>query len=168
MAQETAWPLDQEGRLKGRSSLTGGMHYMKIIKVAMVFVLALLAIWLLIDVLKSKKEEKNLLTWIEISVIHVDSSIPPGLLIEVRNNGPRVVGMTHFRLAFKADEKVFCRVDEDYGNIGPNEMRRILLKATDIYRDAHYSSGTRIHYLLQAFPEYKKGLDIIEGDFFLQ
>jgi thioredoxin-related protein len=141
---------------------------MKAIKVAMVFVIALLIIWLFIGVLKSKKEERDLLSWIRISVIHIDNSIPPGLMIEVRNNGPRTVGTTHFRLVFKADGKDFCSVHEDDGNFGPNEKRRILLKASAIYKDAYFSSGTRIHYFLQAFPEYKKGLDVIEGEFFLK
>jgi hypothetical protein len=139
---------------------------MKATKVAMAVVIALLAIGLFVNVLKSKKEERDLLSWIKISVIQIDNSIPPGLLIEVRNNGPRVVGRTHFRLVFKADEKEFCRVDEDHGNFGPNDKRKIFLKATDIYKNAHVSSRTRIHYILQAFPEYKKGLDIIEGEFF--
>ena len=141
---------------------------MKVLKLAIVLVAALLAIWLIIGVLKSKKEERDLLSWIKISVIQIDNSTPPGLLIEVRNDGPRVVGKTHFRLVFQADERIFCRVDEDYGNFGPNEKRRILLKATDIYKDAQSLSQKRIRYFLQAFPEYKKGLDIIEGEFFLK
>jgi hypothetical protein len=141
---------------------------MKILKVATAIIGALLAFYILFVMFKAKKEERDLLSWIKLSVIEIDNSIPPGLLIEVRNNGSRVVGKIHFRLVFRADEKEFCRVDKDYGNFGPNEKREILLKAADINKGAHFSSQTRIRYILQAFPEYKKGLDVIEGEFFLE
>jgi len=141
---------------------------MKAPKIALALFVALLAIWLIIGALKSKNEERDLFSWIKISVVQIDNAVPPGLLIEVRNDGPKVVGTTHFRLVFYADNEIFCRVDEDYGNFRPNEKRRILLKAKDLSKDAHFSSGTRISYTFQAFPEYKKGLDIVKGEFLLK
>jgi hypothetical protein len=141
---------------------------MKPAKIATALVVALLAAWLVVSTLRSNKEQRDLLSWLKIEVVQVDNSTPPGLLIEVRNEGPRIVGTTHFRLVFKADGRDFYRVDEDHGNFGPNEERRILLKAKEVSKHVPFSAGTRIHYFLQAFPEYKKGLGIIEGDFFLK
>jgi len=141
---------------------------MKSLKVATAIIGILLALYLFYDMFKAKKEERDLLSWINISVLQIDSSIPPGLLIEVDNNGPRAIGRTHFRLVFKVGEKVLCRVDTDHGNFLPNEKRQIFLKALSVNEDAGYPPGTKIRYLLQAFPEYKKGLEIIQGEFLLK
>jgi hypothetical protein len=141
---------------------------MKTLKVATAIVGVLLALYLFFDVFKAKKEERELLSWINIAVLHIDNSIPPGLLIEVDNTGPRAIGRTHFRLVFKVGEQVFCRVDTDHGNFQPNEKRQIFLKALSVNEDIGHPPGTRIRYFLQAFPEYKKGLDIVRGEFLLK
>lgn len=139
---------------------------MKAIKVALAIIIVLLATWLFLSWLDSKAKERDLLSWINVSVIQVENSIPPGLLVEVNNSGPRVVGRTHFRLVFEANGREFCRVDMDSGNFEPNEKRRILLKCRDTSKNTVYSSLGKVHYLLNVFPEYKKGLGIIEGEFY--
>lgn len=141
---------------------------MKAPQVALATSATLLAIWLTLGVIRSRKEQRDLLSWIKISVIQIDNSIPPGLLIEVKNDGPRVVRTSHFRLIFEADEKMLCRVDVDHGNFAPGENRKIVLKAAEFNNGAPRSPGTNVRYFLQVFPEYKKGLAPIVGTFFLR
>ncbi len=127
-----------------------------------------LAVWLLINWLHNKKETRELLSWIHVSVIEIDKSVPPGLLIEVENSGSRIVGRTHFRLVFTFGDDPICRVDSDYGNFKPDEKRRILLKCKE--EDVHRSkiqTPQKVNYYLQVFPEWKKGLEPIEGEFLL-
>jgi hypothetical protein len=141
---------------------------MKLIKFCFGLLIFALAIWLLINWLHNKKETRELLSWIHVSVSEIDKSIPPGLLLEVENSGPRIVGKTHFRLVFTFGDKTICRVDTDYGNFKPDEKRRILLKCKeeDVHR-SNIQTSQKVSYYLQVFPEWKKGLEPIEGEFVL-
>jgi hypothetical protein len=137
---------------------------MKVIKVALASLATLLAAWILISWLSSKEKDRKLLSWIKVAVTQIDQSIPPGLLVEVSNNGPRIVGRTHFRLVFKSGGTELCRVDSDYGDFKPNENRRLVLKCAGGFWKTRHLSG-KIHYVLRVFPELKKSLPMIEGEF---
>jgi hypothetical protein len=103
-------------------------------------------------------------------VVEIENTIPPGILIEVENTGKRVVGMTHFRLVFSAEDKTFCWVDADVGNFKPNEKRRILLKCTVSDIKARHKSWRpkKASYTLVVFPGWKEALEPIKGEFELK
>lgn len=143
---------------------------MKIVKfciVALAFAVAIL--WFLIQSFHSRKETRELLSWISVSVIEIDRAFPPGILIEVENSGPRIVGRTHFRLVFTSQDEPICRVDADYGNFKPNEKRRIMLKCKDeAVRRRNVLTSQKVSYYLTVFPEWKKALEPIKGEFVLK
>jgi len=59
---------------------------MKLIKLCFGLLIFALAIWLLINWLHNKKETRELLSWIHVSVSEIDKSVPPSLLLEVENS----------------------------------------------------------------------------------
>jgi hypothetical protein len=140
----------------------------KIVRIFFGIVVAIVAVWLSVTWIASRREERKLLEWINVSVAEVDRSVPPGLLVDVENSGPRVVGKTHFRLVFEVAERPICRVDADYGGFEPGQRRRLFLKCDDALTDAAGLSSKKVRYRLQVYPEYKRGLEMIEGEFILK
>ena len=143
------------------------MKTIKVITGVFIFCSAVLIFIFWIDK-KAKKED--LVSWISVKVVDIDRSVPPGLYVEVENSGPRSIGKTHFRLMFTIENRLLCRVDTDYGGFQPQSKRKILLKckgARNISRRIQ-SVRKKIQYVLMVYPEWKKPLEPIKGEFSLK
>jgi hypothetical protein len=137
---------------------------MKIGKILVaVFILAVV-VWLLADLIDKRKKKKELLSSFKISVIEIDDSITPGLIVEVENKGENIISTTHFRLRFNVEDKTLCGVDYDAGNFIPNEKRRIVLRC----REQIIWTVRPISYFLSVFPEGYKGIEPLSGEFTLR
>jgi hypothetical protein len=140
----------------------------KLVRIFSGIVVVIVAVLLAVNWFESRREERNLLKWIKVTVAEVDRSIPPGLLVDVENGGPNVVGKMHFRLVFEVEGRSICRVDADYGDFEPGQKRRLFLKCQNAVTDAGGLSFKKARYRLQVFPEYKRGLEMMEGEFILK
>ena len=133
----------------------------------------IIAIFIATSIIKwyvKKSATKEILGWINVSVVEIENTIPPGILIEVENTGKRAVGMIHFRLVFSAEDKTFCWVDADVGNFKPNEKRSIQLKCAESdFKSRHRTwRPKKVSYTLVVFPEWKDALEPIKGEFELK
>lgn len=63
-------------------------------------------------------------------MVDVIDRLPPGLIIEIENRGPRVIGRSHFRLVFKIKESDLCRVDTDIGGFKSGIRTNIVLQCS--------------------------------------
>ena len=122
------------------------------------------AIWLLTDWINERKKKKELLSSFKISLIEIDSSVTPGLIVEIENKGENVIGTTHFRLRFHVDDMTSCGVDYDAGNFIPNEKRIIVLKC----REKIIWTDRPIAFFLSVFPEGYSGIEPLHGEFTLR
>ncbi len=132
--------------------------------------LSIIIIKSIIAWMEEKSEEKNLLKWLGVSVAKVEATLPPGLIIEVFNKGTRTIGRTHFRLIFTIEDKILCSVNADIGNFKPQKKRTISLRCSQTDSSARYELGRtdRVSYKLFVFPEWKKQLKPIKGEFKLK
>jgi hypothetical protein len=133
-------------------------------------VLALFFISIIRESIQKKADEKMLSEWLNVTLSEVINSDPPGLLIDVENTGPRIVGRTHFRLVFSVGDRTVCRVDTDHGDFKPQKKRTIMLKCTEssLYSQGIPIRGKKINFVLMVFPEYKKPIDPLKGAFYLK
>jgi len=117
-----------------------------------------------------RNEEKKLIKWMNISVVEIDDSIPPALVIEAENTGPRIIGQTHFRLLFTMGNETIWRADQDFGNFLPAEKRRLTLKSrlSTSLAGGQVLKGKKVHYWLGVFPEWGRMGIPLEGDFVLR
>ena len=119
--------------------------------------------------LTKEAERKNPRNWIKVSVVDVINRLPPGLIIELENKGPRIVGRTHFRLVFKINEVNLCRVDTNMGGFKPGTATNIVLQCSDWNsRIYSFSYSPQVSYILQVFPEMGKSIEPIIGRFTLR
>ena len=137
---------------------------MKIGKILVAVCILAVVVWLLADWIDNSKKKKELLSSFKISIIEIDSSVTPGLIVEVENEGENVIGSTHFRLRFYVDDKTLCGVDYDAGNFIPNEKRRIVLRCGEKV----IWTVRPISYFLSVFPEGYKGIEPLSGEFTLR
>ena len=117
-----------------------------------------------------RNEEKRLIKWMNISVVEIDDSIPPALVIEAENTGPRIIGQTHFRLLFDIGNETIWRADQDFANFQPAEKRRLTLKSrlSTSLAAGQVLKGQKVHYWLGVFPEWGRMKIPLEGDFVLR
>lgn len=126
--------------------------------------------------MKEKSETKELLKWVKVSIIKIDNSIPPGMTIELKNTGPRVVGITHIRLTFISKDRNFSKnknwsmADCDLGSLKPNEKREVTLKCRgeDFSESYRRGSSKKVRYELYIFPEWKESAEPLRGEIILQ
>lgn len=125
---------------------------------------------------KEKSETKELLKWVKVSIVKIDNSIPPGMTIDLKNTGPRVVGITHIRLTFISKDRNFSKdknwsmVDCDLGSLRPSEKREVTLKCRgeDFSQSYRRGSSKKVRYELYIFPEWKKSAEPLKGEIILQ
>jgi hypothetical protein len=133
-----------------------------------IFLLAAAAILIvfLTSIIKEKKQQ-NPAKWLKVSVVDIAMKIPPEMVIEVENSGPRTVGLSHFRLQLLIDNKSRCMVSEDIGNFRPGEKKIISLKCSEFRPGVSFPYQIQIDYILQVFPEMKKPIKL-EGSFYVE
>lgn len=137
---------------------------MRIVKTIFGLAIVALITWLVITWISGKTAKRKLLSSFRVSIVEIDNSNPPGLLIEVENEGARIIGMTHFRLRFYVEDKRICGVDQDAGDFKPNEKRRIFLKCQDTVE----WTNKKINFHLAVFPEGHGGFEPLIGEFTLK
>ena len=141
-----------------------------------VIVLAIFVTDVILNWKKGKSETKELLKWVKVSIIKIDNSIPPGMTIELKNTGPRAVGITHIRLTFISKDRAFYKnrkwsmVDCDLGSLKPSEKREVTLKCRgeDFSQSYRRGGSKKVRYELYIFPEWKESAEPLTGEIILQ
>lgn len=143
--------------------------YLSIFLISLLTLIIVIGFYFVIDRMRRESERKNPRNWIKVSVVDTINKLPPGLIIDIENNGPRTVGRSHFRLVFEVKGISLCRVDTDIGNFEPGIKKRILLQCSGWNSKVYsFSYPIEVDYILQVFPEWGDPVEPLEGRFRLR
>jgi hypothetical protein len=116
-----------------------------------------------------KSVDREILQGARVFIVKTVAHFPPGFLVEYENSGRLPIAKTHFRLTVELDAVEVARTDRDYGEIRPGKMERLALQTVPSASPApKFAPGTRLTYRLLVFPNNKKPLPEITGEFTVQ
>lgn len=123
-------------------------------------------IYFTLQKLKQEAERKDPRNWIRVSILDEIDKLPPGLILQLENKGPRTVGRSHFRLVFSLQGSSLCRVDTDIGSFETGVKYQITLRCSEWNaRISPSSYPLKVDYILQVFPEMGKPIEPLKGQF---
>jgi hypothetical protein len=116
--------------------------------------------------MENKVVQKEIRKGARVSVAKIDPVFPPGVLLDFENSSRWTIREIHFRLVFENSGREVARADRDYGEVKPGEKKKILLKSVALDSALPISAQiTKVKYRLLVFPNSRKALPEITGEF---